>query len=307
MNLFAVEAFCLVVKLGSISKAAKELHISQPALSLQIQELENLLDAKLLERSNRGVTPTETGLLVIEYGNKLLTLSDNLKREVHAISNTQTELTVASSSTIGQFSLPCTLYIFHERFPESKITTKISNTQEAIDQLLNNSVDLAILEGPLGNDDKQNLKSEGIVLQKIARDDLVVITPYSGDWLEIEELTMSDFMNLPWIFREKGSGIRSTIETKLIQEGYNPKLLNINMELEQTSAIISSVAADRGLSMLPRLAVKKELHYKTLKAIRIKEFLFYHTISLAYNPKRVKSSLATAFLQLLQSKDRGFC
>ncbi|OEF96744.1 LysR family transcriptional regulator [Desulfuribacillus alkaliarsenatis] len=307
MNLSAIESFCLVVKLGSISKAAKELHISQPALSLQIQELENQLNAKLLERSNRGVSATEVGHIVYEYGLKLAVLACNLRKDVERVNNNQTELTVAVSSTIGQFALPCTLYIFHEQYPESKINTKSSNTREAIELTLNGSVDFSILEGPINDDDKLKLKDEGIILQRIARDDLIIIAPYNEYWKDVDEISMSDFLKLHWIFREKGSGIRSTIEAKLLQEGYNPKDLHITMELDQTSSIISSVAAERGLSIVPRLAVKKELHYKTLKAIRVKEFLFYHTISLAYSPKRIKSGLANAFLELLQSKERGFC
>ncbi len=307
MNITAIESFCLVVKLGSISKAAKELHISQPALSLQIQELEHQLDATLLERSNRGVSPTEIGLLIYEYGQKLVTLSDNMKKEVARMNSIQTELTVAASSTIGQYALPCTVYIFQQQFPDSKITTKILNTREAIELTLNGSVDFSILEGPINTNDKLKLKNEGIVLQRIARDDLVIIAPYNQHWADIEEISIHEFMNMKWVFREKGSGIRSTIEAKLLQENMNPDQLKIEMELDQTSAIISSVESQRGLSMLPRLAVKKELHYKTLKAIRVKEFLFYHTISLAYNPKKVKSDLATSFLQLLHSKERGFC
>lgn len=307
MNLSAIESFCLVVKLGSISKAAKELHISQPALSLQIQELENQLDATLLERSNRGVTPTEVGLTVYEYGLRLTTIADNLRKEVAKYNNVQTQLTVAASSTIGQFALPCTLYVFHERYPDCKIITKSSNTREAIEFTLNGSVDFSILEGPINDDDKLKLKEEGITLHKIARDDLIIIAPYNNTWSEVEEISIQEFLNLQWIFREKGSGIRSTIECKLQQEGIDPNKLNIKMEMDQTSSIISSVAAERGLSIVPRLAVKKELHYKTLKAIKVKEFLFYHTISLAYNPKKVKSELANSFLQLMQSKERGFC
>jgi DNA-binding transcriptional LysR family regulator len=307
MNLPAIESFCLVVKLGSISKAAKELHISQPALSLQIQELESQLDAILLERSNRGVTATEVGLLVNEYGLKLSAIANNLIKEIEQINNNQTELTVATSSTVGQYALPCTLYIFCERFPDSKVITKILSTSEAIELTLNGGADFSILEGPLSDEYKQTLKNEGITIQRIARDELIVIAPYNEKWMDVEEISINDFMNLDWILRESGSGIRSTIDTKLSQEGINPNQLKIVMELDQTSAIISSVTSERGLSILPRLAVKKELHYKSLKAIRIKEFLFYHTISLAYNPKKIKSDIANEFLQLICSKERGFC
>ncbi|OEH85402.1 hypothetical protein BHU72_04750 [Desulfuribacillus stibiiarsenatis] len=307
MNLTAIESFCHVIQHGSISKAAKALHMSQPALSLQIQELENQLNATLLERSNKGVTPTEVGNLVYEYGQKLVTIAENMRKDVTKMNNVQTELLVATSSTVGQYALPCTLFIFHEEYPDSKIITRITNTKEAIESTLNGSVDFAILEGPIKDEDKQTLKDEGIVLQRIARDELVIVVPHTETWEDIDEICIQDFMNCQWIFREKGSGIRATIEAKLIQEGMDLNKLKILMEMDQTSAIISTVASERGLSLLPRIAVKKELHYKTLKAIKVKEFLFYHTISLAYHPKKIKSSLAQAFLELLHSKERGFC
>jgi len=304
MNLPAIESFCLVVKQGSISKAAKELHVSQPALSIQIQELEHQLDSILLERCNRGVTPTEVGMLVNKYGLKFTSLANNLKKEIEQINNTQTELAIAASSTIGQYSLPCTLYIFHQRFPESKIITKILNTREAIELTLSGSVDFSILEGPISDEYKRMLKYEGIIIQRMTRDDLIVVAPYNEKWMDVDEISIKDFMDLEWILREPGSGIRSTIDNKLSQEGINPNQLKIVMELDQTSAIISSVTSESGLSLLPRLAVKKELHYKSLKAIRIKEFIFHHTISLTYNPQKIKSNLANEFLQLICSEER---
>lgn len=307
MNLQAIESFCLVVKMGSISKAAKELHISQPALSLQIQELEYQLDAILLERSNRGVTPTELGDIVNEYGLRLIALANNLRKEIEQFNNVQDELIISTSSTVGQYALPCTLYVFHERYPGKKVHSKILHTREAIEMAISGGSDFAIIEGPLTEDEKQHLKNEGLVVQRIARDELVLIAPYNEEWMDVEEVSIKDFDKYNWILREVGSGIRYTIDSKLEQEGIATDGFHVVMEHDQTSAIISSVAANRGLSILPRLSVKKELHYKSLKAVRIQEFLIYHTISLIYNPKKVKSTLANNFLQLIISKDRGFC
>lgn len=307
MNLSSIEAFCLVVKLGNISKAAKALHISQPALSLQIQELENYFNAVLLERGNKGVKPTETGEILYEYGQKLLTIADNLKKEISRKNSIQDDIIVAAASTVGQFALPCTIFIYQEKYPQVHINTKITNTQNVITQLLEGSVDFGLLEGPISDNERQVFKKEGLAVQLLGRDELVIIAPYDEHWAGVELISQQEFKKLPWILREPGSGIRTSIEKKLATENMDINKLNIIAELDQTNAIISAVTNGKGFSLLPRISIKKHLHYKTLKAIRLENCLFYHSISLAYRPKKIKSVAASSFLHLLSSKERGFC
>ncbi|MDW7673137.1 MAG: LysR family transcriptional regulator [Bacillota bacterium] len=307
MILTSIKYFCVVVKLGSISKAAIALHMSQPALSLQIKELENQLNNILLVRSNKGVTPTEVGKKVYDYGTKMLALYDNMIGEINKTSFLQTDIKIAAASTVGQYALPCTIYIFQENHPEINVNAIITNTENVIERLLNNSINIGLLEGPISEATRKHFAKENIILKKLGRDELIIIAPYNNHWKDIDSISLNEFKKLPWILREKGSGIYSTIEEKLLKENIKMSQLNNILTFDQTNAIISAVASGKGYSLVPRLAIRKDLFYKTLKGIRLKEFLFYHTISLAYKPEKIVSPLDQSFLHLLFSKERGFC
>lgn len=308
INLSNLEAFCLVVKTGSITKTSKKLHISQPALSLQIQDLENKFQAILLERSNKGVKPTEMGQLVYNYGTKILNLVENLQKEIEKHRKTQKEeLHVGASSTLGNFSLPCSIYIFKEKFPQHQITLDVSDTKSVLDKLLEGSITLGVIEGPILNSFKEMVKIEGIKVKKIAQDELVLVAPYNSKWQDKHEVTKKELEQLKLILMEKGSGIRETIEDVFKDKSILLENLNVVLELNSITAIISAVAADRGTSILPKTALRKELRHRRLKALTVEGINFIHNIYLVYYPENIKPGLAANFLNFLCSKERGFC
>ena len=285
MNLNYLDSFCLVVKTGSITKAAQKLHISQPALSLQIQELENIFQTVLLERSNKGVRPTEMGQLVFTYGQKILNLLKNLQKKIDLRrENLKVELFVGASSSIGNFALPCSIYIFKEKFPQHNIFIDISDTKTVLEKMMEGSISVGVVEGPLDISFKE-LKAANFKTKKIAHDELVVIAPYNSKWQDKNQITIQELKELPLILREKGSGIRETIEETLREKNISVEDLNITLELNSISAIISAVAAEKGVSILPKMALRKELRHRTLKALKVEGITFHHPIFLVHPPQ----------------------
>ncbi len=308
MNLNHLQAFCLVVKTGSITKAAKKLHISQPALSLQIQDLENNLQTILLERSNKGVKPTEMGELVFSYGNKILNLKENMQKEIESYSNaTMEELGVGASSTLGNFALPCSVYIFKENFPQHDIFLDISKTKTVVDKLLEGTIEIGVIEGPLINSLKELILSEGLKVKKIAQDELTLIAPYNEQWQNTTEISREELFQLKFVLMDEGSGIRETIEETLQEKDILMGQLNIALELNSINAIVSAVAAEKGVSFLPKMALRRELRHRTLKAVKVQGITFPHSIYLIYHQSNIKPGLSANFLNFLASKDRGFC
>lgn len=305
MNLSYLEAFCVVVKTGSISKAAQKLHISQPALSQQVRDLENYYQEILLNRTNRGVSPTEIGQLVYKYSQKMLNLAHNLEKEIEKHrNNAKQELTIGASTTIGGYALPCSIYILKERYPLHNIRLAINNSEGVVDKIIEGAVDFGMVEGPIKID---SLKSEGMEIQLIAKDELILIVPFTKEWEERQSVTLEELKSLPLILREKGSGIRKTFEETIKEHGINPDDLNTALELNDIAAIKSSVGADRGISMLPKMSIRKELRHRTLKSLEVEGVTFVHPLYIIYSPDKVKNSLARNFLQFIRSKDRGFC
>jgi len=307
MNISHLEAFCLAVKSGSITKTAKELHISQPALSLQIQDLENNLQTVLLARNNKGVTPTAMGDIVYSYSTKILKLAENMRREIDRLKEDVLEdLVVGASCTVGNYALPCSIYIFKEDFEAHDISLHISSVKDVLDQLISGSISIGVIEGSISGSLKEIIKAEGLQSKRIARDELVLIGSYD-EWKDINEIKKSELSKYEFILREKGCGIRETIEETFEKNDIDMDDLNIRMELNSTNAIISSVAAGNGISILPKMALRKDLRHRTLKALKIEDITFTHNIYLLYLPQSSKDKLSSKFIDFLSSPARGFC
>ncbi len=308
MDLSSLKAFCTVVETGSISKAAKKLFITQPALSVKIQGLEKYYKEPLLERTNKGIRPTETGTLVYSQGQKALTILENIEREIERKRNPVKELVVSAASTIGNYALPCTVYVFSERYPDYKISLDISNSQGVIDKILNRTVEMGLVEGPLSETEQVSLSQEGIKTKIVARNELFLIVPYNDRFREKKTISLEEVKQLPLIVREKGSGIRKTLEVTLAQKGFSLDDLNVVMELNTINSIKSAVAANKGVTFLPKMAIRKELHYRMLKALTVEGMIFHHDFILLYTSNSETGRPPyNAFLKFIQSKDRNFC
>jgi LysR family transcriptional regulator, transcriptional activator of the cysJI operon len=308
VELNTLKAFCSIVECGSISKASKKLFVSQPSLSVSIHNLEKQYHAVLLERTNRGVRPTEAGMVVYQHAQRMLSISDCIERELDQSRTEKLVLTVGASSTIGNHALPCTLYNFKEKFPQYHIEMKITHSDLIIDHLVNKRVDIGLIEGPLSDEVRASLVKEKIKTKLIASGELILVVPNNEFWKNVNHVSLGeDFLKLPFILREKGSGIRATLEMTLAASGLTIADLQVALVLESTNAIISAVASGRGVAFLPKMTVRKELNYKILKEITVRDMAIKHEITTLHYPEDEKKPLQNLFLTFLHSKERGFC
>lgn len=306
MNLNQITAFCAVVKTGSISKAAKHLHLTQPALSLQIQDLEEYFNTKLLERSNRGVKITPSGELLYSYGHRIMSLSENLIQEINALTSLDNEeMNIGASSTIGGYALPCSIYIFKEKYPQSDVKMTIGNTKEILEKTEDGVLDIGLIEGPFN---KSLLNQQKLIAKNICRDELVMITPANDEWGEKEVITLDELKTLPLVLREKGSGIRETVEKALSDNNIQLDDCRLTMELSTLEAIKSCVEAGQGISIISRLAVRRELRHGTLKALQVEGISFPHYFTVIYSSVKPKTALQKTFIEFIKCpRTRSFC
>ncbi|MDW7651068.1 MAG: LysR family transcriptional regulator [Bacillota bacterium] len=308
MQIDNLKAFCMVVESGSISKAAKKLFVSQPSLSVKIQDLENYYQAILLERTNKGVRPTDAGLVVYQNAQKIISLGDNIERQLEKTRSEELELVIGASSTIGNYALPCTIYNFKEKYPLYKLTLDISNSEHVVEKVIDGRVEIGLIEGPLSPSLRETLTREGIGTKRVATNALILVVHNNGRFADTESIDLEHaFRSLPLIVRETGSGIRTTLEMVLAAHGLKLDDLNVVLELNTTNAIVSAVTSDKGVSLLPRMAIRKELHYKILREITVNNTNFRHDITTLYRTDNANKPLHATFLNFLHSRERGFC
>ncbi|HEY8363857.1 MAG TPA: LysR family transcriptional regulator [Tissierellaceae bacterium] len=296
MNLEYLKSFYVTVKLNSISKAAKHLHLTQPGLSMQIQNLEKDLGAELLKRSNKGVELTEAGRIVFEYADTILSMKENIERDIKSLQHKRKELLLGACKAIGEYALPCSIYIFKHENNDVDINLNINNTEGVIKELLDRTINIGIIHGET---ETKNVKTE-----LIATDPLLLVTSLP---IMKDKITFDEFKKLPLIFREKGSGTYKTIQNALMKHDINIEDLNIIYELNSMEAIKTSVLSGKGIAFIQELSIKRHLKDGDLKVIQVEGLEVYSKFYIAYRENYELNDYENQFIQFIKSSKRGFC
>ncbi|WP_191567321.1 LysR family transcriptional regulator [Metabacillus idriensis] len=261
MNIEILKMFCLVVDEGSISQAARLSFVSQPAVTRQIHQLENYYGTMLFDRSEGKLLITETGKMLYPFAK---TIIHDLNRSKEVILQLKGEynanLRVGASLTIGEYLLPNLLGRFKKQKPEIKVTLTIKNTPGVLEDLSNDVIDLALVEGIVENNN--------FMVEKFAEDELVLVCPTDHPLRDRTEIDVEELANERMIWRESISGTRLIVENALREYGVLDKIESY-MEISSTQAIKSAVEAGLGISILSRLTVARELEQGLLCEMKI--------------------------------------
>lgn len=260
-----LKIFKTVVEKESFSLAAQELHLTQSAVSQQIQALECYFGSKLFNRLHRRISLTEAGTALYPYALRLERLyqetRDTMAGQIDLITG---RLCIAASLTIGEYLLPKILVQFNAIYPQVNISMNIENTERVIGNIIEGNAGVGFVEG---------LYEPATALEEICcrGDQLVIIAPMSYRKQTGTSVPLSSLANERWVLREPDSGTRRVFENFLTQNHFNPSSLNVIMDLSSTEAIKSAVKAGVGLGVMSRLAVASELEREELTVINLHE------------------------------------
>jgi DNA-binding transcriptional LysR family regulator len=270
-----LQVFHTVARLLSFTKAAETLHMTQPAVTFQVRQLEEYFNTRLFDRTHNRISLTEAGERVFEYADRIFDLYTDMENSVREMTGEiRGALTIGASTTIAEYMLPALLGDFGTRYPEVTIHLRVSNSDGIVSMVENNSIDLGVVEAPVGN--------KNLVVEICRMDHLVAIVPPNHDLANKESVDFSELLNYHFICREEGSGTR-----EVINEYMNKHLngcantLNITMELGSPEAVKGAVEAGMGVSVVSRATIQKELKLDTLRAINLepqmeRPFSFVH-------------------------------
>lgn len=296
MNLTYLRSFYETVKCNSISKAAKQLHLTQPGLSMQLQSLENDIGESLLTRSNKGVALTDEGKLVFEYAESMLSLQDNLERNLKNLKNKKSKLFISSCKSIGEHILPCSIYTFKEIHFNIDIAMEIDNSANVLRNLVNHATNIAII---------QDMEvPDNICTTPIMPDKLILV---GGKNVSTDSISLKELIELPLVLREEGSGILALLEKALQSNLIELDNLNTLISLNSLESIKSSVASGRGYSFLPESVVTHELRTGALKKIKIEDLEIPYNYYIAFRKNYTFTEHEEKFVQFLTSNKRCFC
>lgn len=227
---FRLKVFQSVVRNQSFTRAAKELKISQPAISKHIQELESLYQVQLLERNGSQLKITPAGELLLSHSDRILDAFEWLNYDMNRLTNKHKgSLRLGASSTLTQYVLPPIIASFIKKFPEIKLSVINGNSQEIETALLKKKIDIGMVEG-----DSHRL---GIHYTPFLRDELVAICSTQSTLSTYEEITIKEFKKTPIVVRENGSGTLEVLENALKNHKLKLADLNVILQLGSTESI----------------------------------------------------------------------
>jgi DNA-binding transcriptional LysR family regulator len=289
-----LKVFCTVAETKSFSKTSEIIHLTQPAVSLQIQALEEKYETKLFDRSSNTVTLTPAGEILYKYAKEILALYASVEKVI----GKQTELvkgslTIGAGSNIGNYILPSVITEFMTSHPKIKIYLIVANTKRVIELLNSSNIDIGLVEG--------DVSRQKMVVKKLLSDELTLIVSPDHPWAKKKEVSISELVKEPFIFREAGSGTRQMIEKFLAMHGITPHDMKITAVLGSTEAIKDAVENGLGISIISRWAARKESKYGTLRLIGLKEEKMVRDFSVIVNKNTVSSNALDEFLSFLKS------
>lgn len=242
-----IETFLATAENLSISETARQLHLSQPAVSHQIKSLEQELTATLFIRSNTGLQLTEAGRLLLPWARRLMHDTNDLKEMMASLhGDIVGELRIACSTTGGKYILPQLAARFSQQYPGIHVRILACGPEQTALNLLDGEAHLGVLSTEV---DDTSLES-----QRFFRDVITLIVPSNHRWAFRKRVEPSELLEEPIIMREETSGTRRVVLTELAKHDISLDDLNVFMELGNAEAIVRTVAAGYGISFVSSLA-----------------------------------------------------
>jgi DNA-binding transcriptional LysR family regulator len=288
-------AFVAVVERKSFSRAAEQLALTQPAVSLQIRSLEERFGRQLLDRSGRRVEPTEAGRRLYRRAQRLLALEEQLVEEVVAETDGELRGTVEIGASTGPGGgvVPLLLCEFQLRNPQVEVSLSVFDTQHVVELVAERQLELGVVGAAR--------RHRSVVFEPFFRDE-VVLACAPGHRFAGKKLTLEQLRDEPLIVMQEGAGVRQVIEDELRQAGARLRDFDVRLELGLQESVKSAVAAGYGVSFISRSAVEAELAAGTLAAAQVEGLEPSREISLVRSARRPLTRAAEAFVAFARDR-----
>ncbi len=253
LNFQHLRAFAEVARCGSFTLAAEQLHLTQPAVSKAVRELENHLEMTLLERTSRQVSLTEAGAALFEHARSIFALEQAALEDIKARRGLQRgRLVVGASTTIAAYWLPAYLTRFLALYPGLELSLVSGNTEKIAQEVLDCRVDVALVEGPV--DDAR------LECTPWHNEPLTLVAPMG------QPITQEDLRNQCWIVRESGSGTAQATEDFLQQQHIHPRR---RVVVGSNTAAVQMALSGAGVCLVPRTMVLAHIARGALQEVAL--------------------------------------
>src|SRR5579872_2471569 len=285
-----IRVFQAVATHLSFSRAARELSLSQPAVSFHINALKKAYGVELFERVGKRLYLTDAGRTLADYVHRLALLEEEAHIALEELKGLESGLlVVGASATIGIYLLPEVVGEFRNRHPGIKVSLRVGNKRHTLERLLRNELDFGLVAGPV--------EEPALAAEPYLEDELVVIVSPAHRFAREPVVYPGELRRDTFLVREEGSGTQELMEQRLTQLGITPA---DTMQLGSTEAIKQAVAANLGISTASRYSVEAELESHRLCQANVPSLRTHRRLLLLHHKDKRLSKTAVAFRMLLQ-------
>lgn len=287
-----LRVFHTVAKYKSFSKAAQHLCLTQQAVSFQVRSLEQDAGLRLFTRGAKATGLTTAGQTLFAHADRILALYAEANDSLSEIARTaQSTLRISATNSIAKYTLPRAIGEFRMHRPEVRVVMEVGNSANAVDWLMNGSVDIAITsEGAPG--------LESCRTTPFFRDEVMFVASKNHPWALKKKVTMQDLLETPLIMREEGSATRALLQRHLSSVGLSLDSLKVALVVGSPEAAKEAAEIGVGVAVISMLCARSTLQADKLVARRIEKLDIVRDFCIASQKGGVRPSIASDFITL---------
>ena len=291
INLNQLRAFYQAAEHMNFSTAAKELFITQPAVTAQVKIFEDYLELKLFKKRGGKLYLTDEGKIIYEYAGQIFDCEKKIESAVEEIKKLRRGiLRLGTARTYSRYFMPFLISHFRESYPHIKIELDEGSSQDMIQSLLDLRNELAVVA--------KTKEPTDICFVSFSQEELILILSPDHHLAPKKAVSFEELTDEPFIMKETGSGTRRLVNELFVKNGYSPTVL---MEMSDAEMIKLLVQHGEGISFLVREAVARELKEKKLASVPLKGQKMFLDVSIGYLKNQPLSPPAKAFLDNLEN------
>lgn len=288
LDIHKLRIFVFVARLGSFTRAAAMLHMTQPTVSQQVAGLEGALGVQLIDRNTRHMRLTAPGEVLFEYGERLLKLANEALAAVQSEAGLAKQLLkLGVGHTLATYILPGILSRYRAAHSDYRVKLTVGNTGELLALLSTGEIDVALVGSPAEHPD--------VTTSVFMHDQLVLIVSPQDEWASHQSIDLERIVGRVLLTREPGSALYATVSRLLGEE----RLMSVDtILLGETEAIKRSVELGLGVALIQKIAVEREVQQGTLRAIELIGADAARSYLIAVRKRYVPNDAVTAFMDM---------
>ncbi len=293
INIPELKVFVTAAEELNFSRAAQRLHLSQSAVSQNIQSIERTYKVELFVRHGRSVQLSEAGLAILPMAREVLNSARLLEDAlVNVNGEVAGDLTIGCAATSGRYFIPNLLASFQHDYPAVRTRVSLMRRQKVIDGLLDQTLNLGVIG--------RVVEHRELEYQPLLEDRVILIVPADHPWANLEQVTPSDVLAQPFITREINSGTYEVLFDNLRRHGIDPDNLNVVMQLGDAEAVQMAVEKGIGITFISEVMASRSLALGRVKKVTVEGFDITQHVYLVRHISRVFTHAETKIWEFVR-------